>query len=321
MLNNVMPGKLIVGVDVGGSKINSILADPKGNIKAKDLRDTRAKRGPDAVIERIVESIRQVASGNTVEGIGVGAAGACDAVNGVITSSPNLPEWENIPLRDIIQREFDCPVYLQNDATLAALGEHRFGGGKGVDHLVYVSVGTGIGGGIIINGQLYCGASGSAGEFGHMTIDINGPSCPCGNTGCWETLASGTALAQEAVKRIKGGQKTNILKFADGKMEMVSARRVHLAAQKGDRLANDLISQIGYYLGVGLVNLVNIFNPQLILIGGGLSRMGKLLTGPATSVVREHAFELPAEAVRIEIAHLGVDAEALGAIALVLTSK
>lgn len=316
-----MPGKLIVGVDVGGSKINSILADPKGNIKAKDLRDTRAKRGPDAVIERIIESIRQVTSGNTVEGIGVGAAGACDTVNGVITSSPNLPEWENIPLRDIIQREFDCPVYLQNDATLAALGEHRFGGGKGVDHLVYVSVGTGIGGGIIINGQLYCGASGSAGEFGHMTIDINGPSCPCGNTGCWETLASGTALAQEAVKRIKGGQKTNILKFADGKMEMVSARRVHLAAQKGDRLANDLISQIGYYLGVGLVNLVNIFNPQLILIGGGLSRMGKLLTGPATSVVREHAFELPAEAVRIEIAHLGVDAEALGAIALVLTSK
>ena len=316
-----MSARLIVGVDVGGSKINSILTDPKGNIKAKDLRDTRAKRGPDAVIERIIESIRQVASGNTVEGIGVGAAGACDTVNGIITSSPNLPQWVNIPLRDVIQRQFDCPVYLQNDATLAALGEHRFGGGKGVDHMIYVGVGTGIGGGIIIGGQLYSGASGSAGEFGHMTIDVNGPSCPCGNTGCWETLASGTALAREAVERIQEGQKTNILKFAEGKMERVSARKVHLAAQKGDRLANELIAQTGYYLGVGLVNLVNIFNPQLILIGGGLSRMGKLLTGPASQVIQEHAFELPARAVRIEIAQLGVDAEALGAVALVLTSK
>jgi glucokinase len=320
MLNNVMLGELIVGVDVGGSKINSILADSKGNIKARDLRDTRAKRGPDAVIGRIIESIRQAADGNDIAGIGVGAAGACDTVNGVITSSPNLPQWQDIPLRDIIQREFDCPVHLQNDATLAALGEHHFGGGRGVDHLIYVSVGTGIGGGIIIGGELYCGASGSAGEFGHMTIDVNGPSCPCGNTGCWETFASGTALAREAVKRIRDGQKTNILKFADGKMEKVSARRVHLAAQKGDRLANELIAQTGYYLGAGLVNLVDIFNPQLILIGGGLARMGKLLIGPAGSVVRERAFELPAKAVRIEIAHLGVDAEALGAVALVLTS-
>jgi len=316
-----MSARLIVGVDVGGSKINSILTDADGKIKAKDLRDTRANRGPDSVIERIIESIRQVAWGDTVEGIGVGAAGACDTVNGVITSSPNLPQWENIPLRDIIQREFDCPVYLHNDATLAALGEHRFGGGRDIDNMIYVGVGTGIGGGIIIGGKLYSGESGSAGEFGHMTIDVNGPSCPCGNNGCWETFASGTALARQAVERIKGGQKTNILKFADGKMEQVSARKVHLAAQKGDRLANELISQTGYYLGVGLVNMVNIFNPQLILIGGGLSRMGKLLIGPAAGVVKEHAFELPAKVVRIEIAQLGVDAEALGAVALVLTCE
>ena len=128
-----MSEQMIIGVDIGGTKINSILADSDGNIKSKDLRDTRAKMGPDAVIERIIESIRQVMSGNTVEGIGIGAAGACDTVNGVITSSPNLPHWQNIPLRDIIQREFDCSVYLQNDATLAALGEHRFGGGMGID--------------------------------------------------------------------------------------------------------------------------------------------------------------------------------------------
>lgn len=313
--------RLIIGVDIGGTKLNSILADADGNIKARDLRDTRARQGPEAVIERIIESIRQVMSGNTVEGIGIGAAGACDTVNGVVTSSPNLPRWEDIPLRDIIQREFDCPVRLHNDATLAALGEHRFGGGVGIDNMVYVGVGTGIGGGIIIDGQLYSGISGSAGELGHMTIDVNGPPCPCGNSGCWETLASGNAIAREAVKRMQAGEQSAILDFADGKLDRVSGRAIFAAAQQGDRLAQQVIERTGYYLGIGLVNLVNIFNPQLILIGGGLSRMGESLTGPAIKVVKQRAFELPASVVRIEVARLGVDAEALGAVALVLTSK
>lgn len=239
----------------------------------------------------------------------------------MITLSPNLPGWHDIPLKDLMQREFNLPVHLENDATVAALGEHRFGGGVGIDNLIYICVGTGIGGGIMIDGQLYHGASGSAGEIGHMTIDINGPRCNCGNSGCWETLASGAALAREAVKQIEAGAQTSILNFADGELEKVSARRVFLAAQDGDRLANELISRTGYYLGVGLVNIVNIFNPQLILIGGGLSRMGQLLLEPATKVVRERAYELPARAVRIELARLGADAEALGAAALVLESS
>ena len=313
--------KMIVGVDLGGSKINAILSDSSGNIEARDLRDTLSHEGPDAVIKRIIESIKQVASRADIAGIGIGAAGACDVATGVITLSPNLPGWYNIPLKDIIQREFDLPVYLENDATAAALGEHCFGGGVGIDNLIYICVGTGIGGGILIDGQLYHGASGSAGEIGHMTIDINGPSCPCGNSGCWETLASGTALAREAVKRIEAGTQTSILNFADGQLQKVSAHRVFLATREGDRLANELISQTAHYLGVGLVNIVNIFNPQLILIGGGLSRMGQLLLEPATKVVRERAYELPARAVRIELARLGADAEALGAAALVLESS
>lgn len=316
--------KMIVGVDLGGSKIKTILSDSDGNIKQRDLRDTFAYEGPDAVIKRIIESIKQVASGAEISkmaGIGIGAAGACDVATGVITLSPNLPGWHNIPLKGILQREFDLPVYLENDATAAALGEHRFGGAVGIANLIYVCVGTGIGGGIMIDGQLYHGISGSAGEIGHMTIDINGPRCSCGNFGCWETLASGTALAREAVKRIEAGAQTSILNFADGQLQKVSAHRVYLAAREGDRLANELISQTAHYLGVGLVNIVNIFNPQLILIGGGLSRMGQLLLEPANKVVRERAYELPARAVRIELARLGADAEALGAAALVLESS
>jgi len=313
-----MLDKMVVGVDLGGSKIYSILSDSSGTITQRDLRDTQAPEGPDAVIKRIIESIKQVASGRDIAGIGIGAAGVCEAATGVVTRSPNLPGWHDIPLRDTIQREFNLPTYLENDATLAALGEHHFGGGVGIDNLLAVTVGTGIGGGIIINGQPYRGTSGSAGELGHMTIDINGPRCPCGNTGCWEALASGTALAREAAKRIEAGARTSMLNFADGDIQKVSAQRVYLAAQDGDPLANELISQTAYYLGVGLVNLVNIFNPQLILIGGGLSRMGSMLLDPAIEVVRECAFDLAVRAVRIEISPLGNDSTALGAVALVL---
>ncbi len=313
--------KMIVGVDLGGSKINAILADPSGNVLRQGLKDTLAQEGPDEVIKRVIGCIKQVASGADIAGIGIGAAGACDVVNGIITFSPNLPGWHNIPLKDILQREFDPPIYLENDATVAALGEHYFGGAVGIANLIYLCVGTGIGGGIMIDGQLYHGASGSAGEIGHMTIDINGPRCSCGNIGCWETLASGTALAREAVKQIKAGTQTSILNFADGELQKVSAQRVFLAAQEGDPLANELISQTAYYLGVGLVSIVNIFNPQLILIGGGLSRMGRLLLEPASKVVRDRAYELPVAAVRIELARLGADAEALGGVALVLESS
>ncbi len=321
ILMDAMPEQMIVGVDLGGSKINVILADFSGNIEKRELRDTCAHEGPDAVIKRIIESIKRVASGADIAGIGIGAAGACEASTGVITFSPNLPGWHNISLRDIIQREFHLPTYLENDTTAAALGEHYFGGGVGIANLIYVGVGTGIGGGIIIDGQLYRGLSGSAGEIGHTTIDINGPRCKCGNIGCWETFASGTALATEAVRQIEAGAHTTILNFADGDLGKVSAEIVFLAAQQGDKLAIDLISRTGYYLGVGLVNLVNIFNPELILVGGGLSQMGPLLLDPAIKVVTERAFELAARAVRIEVAQLGAAAGAWGAVALVLHEK
>ncbi len=316
-------GRLILGVDLGGSKISAIVADAKANIIARYDGDTCAEQGREEVIGRVIQSIKQVmaspkvASSADIVGIGIGAAGACDAASGVITFSPNLPGWVNIPLKDIIQREFGLPTYLDNDVNVAALGEHRFGAGVGISNLIYVGVGTGIGGGIIIDGQLYHGKSGTAGEIGHMTIDVQGPRCNCGNIGCWETFASGTALAREAVRRIEAGAQTTILNFCPGDLKKVSAEAVYLAAVNGDELAKELILRTSYYLGVGLVNLVNIFNPDLILIGGGLSQMGQLLLAPAAEVVKERAFQLPAKAVRIEMAQLGADAGVLGALALV----
>jgi len=317
--------ELIVAIDLGGTKISAVLADASANVKARDHRGTHAGQGPEEVIGRIIDSIKclmeSAASPGQITGVGIAAAGACEVSSGVISSSPNLPGWHDIPLRDIIQRQFGIATYLDNDATLAAFGEHCFGAGVGVDNLLYVTVGTGIGGGIIIDGKPYRGVSGTAGEMGHMTIDDNGPRCSCGNIGCWETFASGTALAREAVKRIEAGAQTAILGLCQGDLSKVSAQAVSLAAEGGDALAAELISQTGYYLGVGLANLVNIFNPELISIGGGLSNIGERLLAPALKVVKERAFAVPAKAVRIAISRLGADAGVMGAVAMVVQER
>ena len=172
---------------------------------------------------------------------------------------------------------------------------------------------TGIGGGVIINDKLFCGPSGSAGEIGHMTIDVNGPRCNCGNIGCLEMLASGTAVAQEAIRRIGRGDGSSLIEIVEGEIENITAEKVEIAARDGDSLALDVIAKAATYLGVGMVNLVNIFNPEMIIVGGGMAKMGDLLLAPARQVVQERAFQLPAQAVRIVPAQLGDDAGVLGA--------
>jgi len=315
--------KLILGVDLGGTKIATALATAQGEILSREYSLTPAQAGPDAVTSSIITTIEKNLSSGKVKpsqllGIGIAAAGIIDSDNGKVIFSPNLPGWNEVPLRDAVARRFGVPTYLGNDANLAALGEWWFGVKKKVTNLIYITVSTGIGGGIIADGKLYNGACGTAGEVGHMTIDVNGPKCNCGNVGCWETLASGTALAREAVKQIKQGAHTSIVELVDGDMSRVDAKVVSLAAEQGDELAKELISRLGYYFGVGLANLVNIFNPELILIGGGLAKMGDLLLKPAISVVRARAFKTPANSVEIKPALLGDDSGVLGAVAFVL---
>jgi glucokinase len=313
-----MKEKMIVGVDLGGTKIDAVLADDCGNIKKRELKETRAGEGPNAVIQRIIDAVKSVSSDNKIAAVGIGAAGIIDVETGLITVSPNLPGWHNIKLKEILERELDVITFVDNDATVATIGEHKFGIAVRCDHFVCVTLGTGIGGGVVTNGQIYRGICGSAGEIGHMTIDINGPLCACGNRGCWESLASGTALEREAKDKIAQGIKTSIPNYAKGNRR-VTAKNIYLAAQDGDSLAKGLIEQLGFYVGVGLANLVNIFNPQLIVISGGVSRMGEMLLEPARKTVRERAFELSAKAARVEVSSLGYDAGPLGAVALALS--
>jgi len=308
----------VLAVDLGGTKIITAIISNSGQVVSEDRCQTLADEGVSPVIERLFAAIDSLLNRNNMEpsqlgGISLAAAGAIDSDRGVITLSPNLPGWRDVPLGDMVRERYRVDAFLVNDASAAALGEHRFGAGRGVSNLILLTLGTGIGGGIIINGEMYLGACGSAAEIGHMVIDVNGPECGCGNRGCLETLASGTAVARDAVRRINQGEKSSLVAMVGGKIEDITAEKVGTAARKGDSLALDVLSRAGTYLGVGLANLVNIFNPEMIVLGGGMAELGGLFIDPARRLVVERAFPISAGAVRIVTAQLGNEAGVYGA--------
>jgi glucokinase len=314
---------LTLGIDLGGSKILTAVVNPRGEILASDESITPATKGHEAIIQSIVDSSHRAleqASGalSEIYAVGVGAPGISNPEAGILFTSPNLPGLRNVLLRDIVQEKLGKKAFLINDANAAALGEFYFGAAQGAHNFIYITLSTGIGGGIVIDGKIYTGAIGTAGEVGHMTIDDNGPICNCGNKGCWETLASGTALARVAKHRIKEGVSTSILEYAGGDLEKVTAQVIHSAAEQGDRLAKQLIARTGYYVGVGLANLINIFNPELIVIGGGLSNIGDMLLKPAFKTAGERAYKEAFQAVRFASAGLGGNSGVLGAAAFAL---
>jgi glucokinase len=274
-----------------------------------------------------------------VRGIGVGAPGPLNRKTGVLFSPPNLPGWQDTPLRGIFYEHFRCPIYVENDANAAALGEHMFGAGQGSLDVAYLTISTGVGGGVIANGQLLTGTIGAGAELGHMTIDWHGPRCKCGNIGCLESLASGTAIARRANEQIALGESGSdaLLDFALSKQSHetgvdtqynsqrqpihVSARMVAQAAARGIPLACEIIRSAAEALGVGLVNIIHIFNPEVIILGGGVTQIGEPLLGPAQRIVEERAMRVSRESVRIVLAHLGNDVGLIGAGSLVYTNN
>ncbi len=311
-----------MGVDVGGTKILAGVVTARGKLLAREETATSAGDGPEAVTGRIVSVIKGcVRSAHGVRGIGIAVAGLVESGEGVVATSPNLPGWNRVPLGRMVEKELGLPTYVINDANGAALGEHRFGAGRGVSNLINVTLGTGIGGGIIIGGRLYAGTLGTAGEIGHMTIEAKGATCACGNDGCWEALASGTAVTREARERLQAGVRSSLQELAGQGLHKITTEAVSQAAREGDRMAGEIILQAAVYLGVGLANLVNIFGPEVIIIGGGMARMGDMLLEPALKVMKTRAFDVPARAVRVVPAELGVDAGVLGAVAYILGEK
>ena len=308
----------VVAVDIGGTKIITAVFDGNGAMLSRIYCLTLAHEGPAKVIRRLNETIGRAIDKaglkkSQVGGIGVAAAAIIDINRGLVTEAPNLPRWRNVPLPAIIAKELNLPVYLLNDASAAALGEHRHGAGRGLKNLIYITVSTGFGGGIIIDGELYNGTDGCAAEIGHMVIMIDGPACNCGRRGCLESLASGTAIGRMARERLAHGEKSLMRALAGNVIEDVTSKTVARAARKRDLPAIDVIYTAAGYLGIGLANLVNILNPQMIIVGGGVSSMGAMLLGPARKSMKAHAFKLPASTVRIVRPALGTDAGLAGA--------
>ncbi len=310
----------LVGIDLGGTQVRAILATEDGRVLARYRTRTAPEDGPEAVMGRIVAAARTVmaqAGGLPIAGVGAGSPGPLDYRDGVVLAAPNLG-WINVPLKARLEAELGLPVVVGNDANAAALAERRFGAARGVDNLVYMTVSTGIGGGIITGGRLLLGRRGFAGEIGHAAIEPHGPPCKCGNTGCLEALASGPAIARAAAERVGRGEPSVMLSLAGGDPKRITAEIVAEAARGGDSLAADVLQNAAFYIGVALVNLIHILEPELILIGGGVAHAGDLLFDTIRSVVRQRAIPCMAAQVRIEPAALGDDAGVLGAIALFL---
>jgi glucokinase len=310
-------------VDIGGTKVRAAAVAADGTVLGRSTLPTEAHEGPEAVIGRGVRGLQRALRSaglgvGQVAGIGIACAGLVDMEKGVVVSSPNLTGWDRVPLRKRIEAALGAKTFLDNDANAAALGEHRFGAGRGFSHLVFITVSTGIGGGLVLGDQLYTGAWGTAGEVGHMTLEVAGPVCTCGRQGCLEALASGTAMAREATRRLKAGESSQLLEITGGRPERVTAELIGQAASDGDTLSREVVEQAATYLGIGLANLVNLLNPEVIVVGGGVSHMGELLLAPARAAMKERAYSLAVHDVPVVRAALGDMAGVLGMASHVL---
>ncbi len=315
---------LVIGVDLGGTQIRVGLVREDGRVLRREALPTQPQEGRDAVVWRIVQLVRSVSAKvgiDEVAGVGVAAPGPVNLHSGVVRLAPNLEGWVDVPLQRLLQEQLHTRVYLGNDANLAALGEHTFGAGRHVNDMIYITVSTGIGGGIIVGGRLLVGHNGYGAEIGHHTVADSGPRCKCGNIGCLEAVASGTAIAREGRVAIVSEEETLLRELCEGNVWKLDARQVAEAATRGDAVARQIMHRAGHYLGVGIVNMMHIFNPQRIILGGSVMKAGRFITDPMWEVVNTRSWAISREDFDIVEAALGDNVGILGAAALVLRSR
>ena len=309
--------RYVIGVDLGGTKISTAISTIEGNILANVVLPTKAEEGEAAVLGRIIQSIDEVIVGastsiSEVEAIGIGSPGPLDAKKGIIITTPNLP-FKNYNLVQPLKDKYNVPVYLDNDANVAAIGEYMFGAGKGKDNIVYFTVSTGVGGGAVLNGRVYRGHTSNALEIGHTTVDPNGPRCNCGNLGCLEAISSGTSIAKRGKEAVSTNVETSLKKY-----ENITSYEVFKEAESGDEVSKDIINNALTYLGIGVANAISTFDPEMIIIGGGVSKAGDIVFDTVKKVVNKRCFKSMAESCEIVPAGLGSDAGVMGAVALAI---
>jgi glucokinase len=306
--------KVIVGVDLGGTNIKAGLVSQDGKVLYRTKIATEGKQGPEKVADRIAKVALDCAGHATggkknVLGVGIGSPGPLDMKNGVVVVAPNLPGWVNIPLRSMIEKRTGLPCTLENDANAAGLAEQWVGAGKGSDSVVIFTLGTGIGGGIVLNGKVWHGFSDVAGEIGHMSIHPDSPDCNCGSKGCIEAYASATAMVRRMRETIAKGVKTSLAE----KKDSLTSKDIYEAALAGDEAACENMRMTGFYLGVAIVNILHVLNPEVVVMSGGVAAAGDLLMKPIKEVVETRAMEACRKGVKICWAVLGDDAGVIGA--------
>lgn len=321
-LENLGDEDYVVAVDVGGTKILATVIGSDGQIVSRCKRMTRAEKSADEVINRISDCISEsIDRANLhqmqIRGIGIGVPGVIDSETGVIIFAPNL-RWSNVALKPVLENQFEIPVFVENDVNLGTLGEQSLGAGRGVDNLVGIFIGTGIGGGIILNGKLFRGANQTAGEIGHVILKPGGPRCSCGNRGCLEALASRTAISRYVRKAItQQGKKSILPELNGGNLDLVRSRALAKAVARGDKVTAKAIERAQYYLGVGVATVVGLVNPQVVVLGGGLiEAMGENLVSCVYGVAAELALPNAMNGVEVVSAKLGDNAGVIGAAVL-----
>ena len=316
-----MADRVLLGIDLGGTKVLALAATPDGAVLASEVAET-PRASAESVVAAMADTARRAMSAagvapEDVAAAGVAAAGAIDAREGVIVHSPHIAAMSNTPVGPMLAQRLGLRVVIGNDANLAALGEQRYGAGRGAQDVVFLTVSTGIGGGLVLGGRLYTGSSGYAGEVGHMTVDARGPYGKSETPGAWESLCSGTALARIARERMAAGEPSSMsAALHDTSGGAFDARDLFAALRAGDALARSIIDDAVVYLGAGLTSIVNLFNPEKIIIGGGLSNEWDAYIAPAVALMRAQSFAGIGRLTPVVPPALGIDAGALGAVAL-----
>lgn len=311
-----------IGIDVGGTNVKIALVDGEGKIIYSNSVPTYAQMGYEYTVNNIKQAIRDLmketnTDAKEIEGIGFDFPGQVDYKTGVVKLAPNIPGWVNVPIAQMIEEEFNIPTRIDNDVRCATLGELKFGAGKGCENFVCITVGTGIGSGLVINGQLVRGAANAAGEIGHIKLQMNGgPICGCGDTGCLEAFASGPSIVAMAQEYLKGGKSTKFREMAGADGE-ITPYIVAKAAEAGDPVAKRIFEIVGTYIGMGLVSVINLLNPEKVIIGGGVAAAGDLLLDPIRKTIKERAMVVAGNSVEIVPAELGNSAGVIGASMLV----
>lgn len=312
----------VAGIDMGASHLTVILADFSAQVIDEIEVPFNIASSPETCLGQASDLLLDILkkhelTASSLSAIGLGVPGPIDSEAGMVFAPPIMPGWDGYPIQANLEEKWNLPVSLNNDAELGAIGEWAYGAGRGENFLAYIKVGTGIGAGILLNGQIYRGATGSAGEIGHLTIEENGPRCECGNAGCLEALAGGRAIARQAKEAIRKGKRTLLASL--GPIEEITARDVASAARRGDLVAQEIISRAGSYLGIAIAGLVNLFNPRMIVVGGGVAQVGDLLLQPIRDTVARRSIQASARTVKINTAVLRRHSSAMGAVVQALS--